>query len=142
MAGDFGGDNEAANAVAENFRVIRERIAEAARASGRKADDVRLLAVSKTQPLEKILRARAAGQTLFGENYVQEWQQKHAAAPDVSWHFIGSLQRNKVKFLVGKVDVIQSVDRIPLVDAVARAAVEKGVRQKILLQVNIGDETS
>ena len=107
-----------------------------------KKTSVSLLAASKYQDIEKIRALHALGVRSFGENYVQEFQTKLNGFNDCNWHFIGALQKNKAKILVGRVDTIQSVDRVSLLDTLDRLSESLGCRQKILLQVNIGGEAS
>lgn len=105
------------------------------------APDVRLIAVSKTKPVEAVREAYEAGQRAFGENKVQELMQKIDQLPaDIEWHFIGNLQRNKVKYLDERIHLIHSVDRISLAQEIDRQARKKGYIQNILLEVNIGRE--
>jgi len=129
--------------IAGNLLEIRERIRLAAERSGRDPAAVRLVAVSKTQPAEAVAAAREAGHGLFGENYVQEFLDKARQLPDsVEWHFIGSLQSNKVKYIAGLVSLIHSVDRISLAREIDRQWEKTGTICDILLQVNIsGEET-
>jgi pyridoxal phosphate enzyme (YggS family) len=104
---------------------------------------VRLIAVSKTQPAEAVCEAARAGQRLFGENYVQELTAKTAAVTEtVEWHFIGSLQSNKVRQIAGLVSLIHSVDRLTLAEEIARQWGRLGMVCDILIQVNIALETS
>ena len=98
------------------------------------------MAVSKTKPIQLIQEARVAGQTVFGENYVQEAIDKINQLPLVEWHFIGSLQTNKARAVVGKFALIHSVDRLKLAVALNSAAVTAGIVQPILLQIHIGEE--
>jgi len=127
--------------IAANLAQVTARIAEAAKASGRKPEQVRLVAVSKTHGADKVRQALKAGQLLFGENYVQESQAKiPEVGPGASWHFIGHLQSNKAKLAAGLFDVIQSVDRAKLARALDRHAGEQGRRLGVLLQVNVGGE--
>ncbi|MCF8031736.1 MAG: YggS family pyridoxal phosphate-dependent enzyme [Desulfarculaceae bacterium] len=127
--------------IAANLARVTARIAEAAKASGRKSEQVRLVAVSKTHPAEAVKQALAAGQLIFGENYVQESQDKiPAVGLGASWHFIGHLQSNKAKVAAELFDVIQSVDRIKLARALDRHAGSLGRRLGVLLQVNVGGE--
>jgi len=129
--------------IADNLRSIHERMSSAAIRAGRTPSGVRLVAVSKTQPAEAIRAASEAGQLIFGENYVQELQEKTAQVPaQVEWHFIGSLQTNKVKYVVGLVSLIHSVDRLSLAREINRQWGKNGKTCDILLQVNIsGEET-
>ncbi len=104
-----------------------------------------ILAVSKLQSVEKIRQLHSQGQRLFGENYVQEALDKLDQLKDLSdiqWHFIGRLQKNKVKFVVGHFHLIHSVDSFELAQVISRKAQETGGRQKILLQLNLADEAS
>jgi hypothetical protein len=129
--------------VAGNLKQIEERIRTAAQRVGRNPDSVRLVAVSKTQPAEAVKAALEAGQQLFGENYVQEFLEKAQQLPEcVEWHFIGSLQSNKVKYLAGLTTLIHSVDRLSLAREIDRQWEKIGRPCDILLQVNIsGEET-
>jgi pyridoxal phosphate enzyme (YggS family) len=106
---------------------------------------VTLVAVSKTHPVEAIRQAYAAGQRDFGENYVQEWREKAAALadlPGLAWHFIGSLQTNKVKYLAGRVALVHTVDREELGREIARRWEKAGARARVLVEVNLGGEAS
>ncbi|MCX7977396.1 MAG: YggS family pyridoxal phosphate-dependent enzyme [Bdellovibrionaceae bacterium] len=113
--------------------------------SGRRAEDVCLVAVSKLQSLEAITALYQQGQRDFGENYVQEWSKKadhFEKTHNISWHFVGHLQRNKVRQVVGRVQLIHSVDSLPLAAEISHRASLRGERQKILLQVNVSSESS
>jgi pyridoxal phosphate enzyme (YggS family) len=104
-----------------------------------------LVAVSKYQPAEAIREAFAAGQRDFGENYVQEWREKADALADLPglvWHFVGSLQTNKVKYLAGRVGLIHTVDREELGREIARRWEKAGARARVLVEVNLGGEAS
>lgn len=129
--------------IQTNLEEIRARMAAACARAGRDPASVRLVAVSKTKPAPLIEQAAAAGQTLFGENYVQEFVAKteQVAAP-VTWHFIGSLQSNKVKYLRGKVALIHSVDRLSLAKEIDRQWRKLDRPVDILLQLNLGQEAS
>jgi hypothetical protein len=129
--------------VKANLQTICDGIEAACRRCGRDPRTVRLVAVSKTKPAAQIDEAAAAGQTLFGESYVQEFVAKaEAIALPVEWHFIGALQTNKVKYLKGHTALIHSVDRYSLAAEIDRqwSALEKPAA--ILIQVNIGEEAS
>ncbi len=126
--------------IAENLNEIRSRIAEACLRAGRSPESVRLIAVSKTKPVSMIREALAAGQKSFGENYVQEAVEKVEQLPEVDWHFIGSLQTNKAKFVVGRFSLVHSVDRQKLADVLAKAAETAGVVQDVLIELNVGGE--
>src|SRR3954451_17796342 len=111
-------------AIADNLRQVRERIANAAIKAGRKPEDVNLVAVSKTKPIEAVRAALAAGQTVFGENRVQEAAEKFPAlrtAHDFKLHLIGGMQTNKARDAVRIADVIETLDRPKLADALAAA---------------------
>ena len=129
--------------IAHNLERIHQRIAAACRRCGRDPLDVQLIAVSKKKPATLIEDALNAGQTLFGESYVQEFVDKHLTVPGpVRWHFIGALQSNKVKYLVGKTELIHSVDRLSLAEEINKQWGKVGAVARILVQVNVGDETS
>lgn len=129
--------------IAENRCAIRENVNRACEKVGR-AFDVQMLAVSKGQPIEKIRAAHQAGHLLFGENYEQEWAEKSAALLDLNltWHFIGHLQSNKVKSVVGKVALIHSLDRDSLAKEIGARASALGVEQAALVEVNVSGEAS
>ena len=128
--------------VEENWKVIRENIAAAAEKSGRGDGDVTFLAATKTVPVEVINRSIALGVANIGENRVQELMEKYDAydLAHSRLHFIGRLQVNKVKYLVGRVAMIQSVDSEKLAGEISRLSVKKGVTTDVLLEVNIGRE--
>ena len=129
--------------IAENLKQVEERIEAACRRAGRDCGSVRLVAVSKTKPAEAIAEAYAAGQRLFGENHAQEIVAKKPVLPeDIRWHFIGNLQKNKVKYLVGNVAMIHSVNSEGLAAEIEKQAAKHGIVQKILLEVNIAGEES
>jgi hypothetical protein len=127
-------------AIADNLRQVRERIANAAIKAGRKPEDVTLVAVSKTKPLEAVKAALAAGQTVFGENRVQEAAEKFPL-PGASLHLIGGLQTNKARDAVRLADVIETLDRARLADAIAAAMLKEARRPALLIEVNTGGET-
>lgn len=127
--------------VAENLGKIRERVRQAALRAGREPDAVRLVAVSKTKPAAAIEEAFACGQQIFGENYVQELVgKKGELPPEISWHFIGNLQSNKVRQIAGMVDLIHSVDRLSLAGEIDRQWGALGKVCEVLIQVNISRE--
>ncbi len=130
--------------IADNLRRVRDRIATAALAAGRRPEDVTLIAVSKTKPAEAVAAALAAGQTVFGENRVQEAAGKfpvlQAAHPDLRLHIIGGLQTNKARDAVRLADVIETLDRPRLADAIAAAMEKESRRPRLLVEVNTGDE--
>ena len=130
--------------IAQNIARIRQQIAEAAHAAGRDPKEILLCAATKMNDADAVRQAVAAGVDLCGENRVQELTQKLSedAYRGAPVHFIGHLQTNKVKQVVGKVDLIQSVDSMRLLDAIQKEAARQGLRQDILLEVNIGSEES
>lgn len=129
--------------IARRLQHVRGRIAEAARRGGRGPEAVRLVAVSKLQPTERVQAAYAAGQRVFGENYVQEGQDKAAALPaDAEWHLIGPLQTNKARHVPGVFAWVQTVDRGKVARALHRHARRQGRTLEVLLQVNWTGEAS
>lgn len=130
--------------IAENLAEVKGRIAQAARRSGRTPEDVTLVVVTKKVEVSRILEAISAGATELGENYVQEavakWQAIGSAG--VQWHFIGHLQKNKVKQAVKVFDLIQSVDSLPLAQEIGKRALDQGRIMDVLIEVRIsGEET-
>lgn len=130
------------SAIAEHLRAVRRRVADAADVAGRDPDDVTLVAVTKTVGIEEVRQAVAAGCHDFGENRVQEFVGKHGLFPDERWHFIGTLQSNKARDVVGRAHLIHSVDSLKLLGVIDRHALEAGVVQPVLLQVNVSAEES
>ena len=130
--------------IAENVASIRARIDAAARAAGRDPREIKLCAATKMNGAEAVRQAIAAGVDLCGENRVQELtaKQQENAYTGAPVHFIGVLQTNKVRQVVGKVDVIQSVDRVKLLEAIQKEAAKQGIVQDIYLEVNVGGEES
>lgn len=131
-----------AESVRERVQDVIERIARAAARSGRPAESIRLVAVSKTQPAERVAEAYAAGLRVFGENYVQEAEGKIHALPDAEWHLIGKLQGNKVKKAVSLFGWIQTIDSQKLLADVSRRCAEGGISLPVLVEVNLGGEGS
>ncbi|MEL6250975.1 MAG: YggS family pyridoxal phosphate-dependent enzyme [Bacteroidota bacterium] len=126
--------------IAENLKDIQQKIKKAALDAGREEDSVRLIAVSKTKPLELIHAAYAEGQMDFGENRVQELREKHPELPEAHWHMIGSLQRNKVKYIAPFIYLIHSVDSRRLLVEIEKQAAKNERTISCLLQLNISDE--
>lgn len=125
--------------VIENYKNAMSRLETALEESGRSRKDVLVIGASKTMPIERILFVRDnTDVTIFGENRVQELLEKYT--PDVRWHFIGQLQTNKVKYIIDKVELIHSVDRLSLLQEIDRQAKKHGKVQDILIEVNIGGE--
>ncbi len=123
------------------YREVLERVRDASRRYGREGE-VRLVAVSKAQPIERLLAARDEGCGLFGENYAQELLGKIERIPGVEWHFIGHLQSNKVKAILPHVALVHSVDRPRLLSEIDRRARALGRVQPILIEVNVGNEAT
>ena len=130
--------------IAENIAKIRAQMQEAALAAGRDPQSILLCAATKMNDADAVRQAIAAGVDVCGENRVQELTQKLSehAYDGAPVHFIGHLQTNKVKQVVGKVDLIQSVDSLHLLQAIQKEAARQGIRQDVLLEVNIGQEES
>jgi PLP dependent protein len=126
--------------VAANLASVRGRIAAAAEQAGRRPVDVQLIGVTKTHPPELCLAALAAGLVDLGENRVQELLAKHPHVPGARWHLVGRLQRNKAKDVVGRQVLVHSLDRRSLATALSRRAADAGVVQRVLVQVNVGDD--
>lgn len=129
--------------LGENYRRVKENIRKACETAGRNEQDVTLLAVSKTRPVDMLLDVYQAGARDFGENKVQELVDKIPQLPsDIRWHMIGHLQRNKVKYIVDKVYLIHSVDSLRLAEEISREAVKKQTEVNILIEVNVAQEES
>jgi len=129
--------------VRENYARIREAVNTAALKCGRDPNEITLMAVTKTVAPEIVNCAIDCGIRFLGENRVQEYQSKRELYhPDAQVHFIGHLQANKVKYLIGNVAMIHSVDRMSLAQEINRCAMKHGIRQDVLLEVNIGGEES
>ena len=127
--------------IRENMRAVEDRIAAACQEAGRKPEDVTLIAVSKTKPVEMLREAYECGCRDFGENKVQELLDKYEVMPrDIRWHMIGHLQRNKVKYIVDKVYLIHSVDSLRLAEEISKEAGKKNVCVNILVEVNVANE--
>lgn len=139
-------DKERIDTIVHNLGKVRRSIEDLAREAGRDPASIKLVAVSKNFPLEDLEAALRTGQRFFGENRVQELLAKLVEAEDreleCDWHMIGRLQTNKVKYLLGKVALIHSVDRIRLMNTIQRLAAQKSLVQDILLQVNVSGEES
>lgn len=131
------------NMIRENLNTVTDKIKNAAAETGRKPEEVTLIAVSKTKPLAMIEEAYACGCRDFGENKVQELCDKYELLPkDIRWHLIGHLQRNKVKYVVGKTCLIHSVDSLRLAEEIQKEAEKKQTDVDILIEVNMAGEES
>lgn len=129
--------------IIENIEKVRENIRKACEKSGRNIEDITLIAVSKTKPISAIKDALPSGILDYGENKVQELSDKYDELPkDIRWHMIGHLQRNKVKYLVGKVDMIHSVDSLRLAEQIEKEFAKKDIICNILIEVNMAQEES
>lgn len=127
----------------ENYSIVRENILKACEKAGRDPESVKLIAVSKTKPAEDIEEIYSLGQRDFGENKVQELSQKIEILPDdIKWHLIGHLQHNKVKYIIGKTELIHSVDSERLALTVSKEAVKHNVTADVLIEVNVAGEES
>ena len=122
---------------------VEARIQAACRRAGRSRDEVTLIAVSKTKPVETLREAYDLGVRVFGENKVQELTAKNEALPDdIHWHMIGHLQTNKVKYIIDKVDLIHSVDSLKLAETIEKEAEKHALTADILVEVNVAQEES
>ena len=129
--------------IRDNIMEVRRRIAAACERSGRDPEEVRLIAVSKTKPVSMIEEAVAAGQNIFGENRPQELRDKYALLPSsLQWHMIGHLQKNKIKYVVGRACMIHSIDSLDLAEAVNEQAAKSHVIMPVLVEVNAAGEES
>ena len=127
----------------ENLEKVEENIQAACDRAGRKRDEVTLIAVSKTKPVEMLREVYDTGIRQFGENKVQEMCDKMEVLPDnIKWHMIGHLQRNKVKYIAGKVELIHSVDSIRLAKQISDEAQKQSIEILVLLEVNVAREES
>ncbi len=130
--------------VAQSLKRVRKKIELAAQRAGRDPRSIKLVAVTKEAPIELIHQAIKAGQQDFGENRAQDFLPKHEALLQypINWHFIGYLQRNKVKKVSGKVVLIQSVDRLSLAQEIEKQASKEGLVQEVLVEVNVAGEAT
>jgi PLP dependent protein len=129
--------------IAENFRKVEEKIAETCARCGRNRSEIRLIAVSKTQPIEIINEALLAGFKDFGENKAQELRDKSELINgDFRWHFIGHLQTNKIKYLIKCTDYIHALDTIKLAEEISRKAGQINKKQNVLLEIKTSNEAT
>ncbi len=127
--------------LTQNYDKVQEYIDVACQNAGRDREQVQLIAVSKTKPVEMLAELYEYGCRDFGENKVQELVEKYETLPkDIRWHMIGHLQRNKVKYIVDKVYLIHSVDSLRLAEEISKEAVKKNVTVNILIEVNVAEE--
>ena len=129
--------------IAENLERVRSQIADAAKKSGRSFDDIELVAISKTHEAEKVRAALDAGQQVFGESRVQEARAKIPLLPSAArWHFVGRLQKNKIRHALPLFELFHSVDSVGLARDMNRIAEEEGLHPRVLLEVNVAGEGS
>ncbi|RNC29497.1 MAG: hypothetical protein AWM53_00495 [Candidatus Dichloromethanomonas elyunquensis] len=127
--------------IEQSLAVVRRKIKETMEKAGRAAEPLKLVAVSKTVPEERVLEAYHAGQKIFGENKVQEWEKKYRVLPtDCEWHVIGRLQTNKIKYLNQHVALIHSLDRFNLLEKLNEEGKARNIVWKTLLQVNVAGD--
>ncbi len=127
--------------IKENIVSVQKNIDKACNSGNRNAEEVTLIAVSKTKPVSMLMEAYECGCREFGENKVQELVDKYEVMPkDIKWHMIGHLQRNKVKYIVDKVTLIHSVDSLKLAEEISKEALKKQVQVPILIEVNVAGE--
>jgi PLP dependent protein len=131
------------NSIAENLERVRDQVAQAAARAGRAVEEIELVAITKTHPAGKVREAIEAGQTLFGESRVQEARAKIPELPsNIRWHFVGHLQKNKVRHALPLFEMIHSVDSLGLAEDIDRIAQEEGLHPRVLLEVNVAGEGS
>jgi pyridoxal phosphate enzyme (YggS family) len=129
--------------IAENLEHVRERIAHAAAKASRSADNVELVAIAKTHPAEKVREAFEAGHALFGESRVQEARAKIPELPsNLRWHFVGHLQKNKIRHALPLFELFHGVDSLALAQEMNRIAADEGMHPRVLLEVNVAEEGS
>jgi len=128
--------------VAENIKYVKDRIQVACKRANRDSRDIILIGVSKTHPIEKLIEANEAGIEVFGESKAQELMEKFEQLQGVKWHFIGHLQKNKVKYIIDKVELIHSLDDIELAQEIDKRAKNIDKVMDVLIQINIGKEES
>ena len=129
--------------IAENLERVREQIAQATAKAGRAGDEIQLVAITKTHDAEKVREAIEAGQILFGESRVQEARAKIPELPsNLRWHFVGHLQKNKIRHALPLCEMIHSVDSLALAEDINRIAEEEGMHPRVLLEVNVAGEGS
>lgn len=131
------------NSIAENLEHVRDQMAQAAAKAGRAFEEIQLVAITKTHPAEKVREAIEAGQTVFGESRVQEARAKIPELPsNIRWHFVGHLQKNKIRHALPLFEMIHSVDSLALAQDINRVAQEEGLHARVLLEVNVAGEGS
>ena len=126
----------------KNVRDLFERVRKACAQAGRPESEISVVPATKCVPVDVIEQLPALGLFAAGENRIQEFRQKYRADSPLAWHIIGALQTNKVKYAVGKVAMIQSADRLPLIDEIDRLSEKNGIVTDVLIEVNIGAEVN
>jgi pyridoxal phosphate enzyme (YggS family) len=131
------------NSIQGNLERVRKQIAHAAAKAGRAIDEIELVAITKTHPAEKVREAIEAGQTLFGESRVQEARTKIPELPsNLRWHFVGHLQKNKIRHALPLFELFHGVDSLALAQEINRVAADEGMHPRVLLEVNVAGEGS
>ena len=128
--------------ISKNLDIIRNNIEKACMKANRKIDDIDIIGVTKTIDIERIKILKELGISTFGENKAQEFLEKYDEVGNVSWHFIGNLQTNKVKYIIDKVNLIQSVNSFRLLEEINKRALNSNIVMPILLEINIANEQS
>lgn len=128
--------------ISKNLDIIRNNIEKACIKANRKIDDIDIIGVTKTIDIERIKILKELGINTFGENKAQEFLEKYDEIDNVSWHFIGNLQTNKVKYIIDKVNLIQSVNSFRLLEEINKRALNSNIVMPILLEINIANEQS
>jgi PLP dependent protein len=129
--------------IAENLERVREKVAQAAVKAGRTADEIELVAITKTHPAERVREAVEAGHALFGESRVQEARAKIPELPStLRWHFVGHLQKNKIRHALPLFELFHGIDSLALAEEMNRIAADEGMHPRILLEVNVAGEGS
>ena len=129
--------------ITENLHDVEQKIQEACKKANRAREEITLIAVSKTKPVEMLQEVYRCGVRDFGENKVQELSEKHPQLPqDINWHLIGHLQTNKVKQVIDKATLIHSVDSVHLAEVIEKEAAKKDITSNILIEVNVAEEES
>ena len=129
--------------IADNLARVCQQIAQAAAKAGRAIDEIEVVAITKTHPAEKVREAIEAGQTLFGESRVQEARAKIPELPsNLRWHFVGHLQKNKIRYALPLFELFHGVDSLALAQEMNRIAVDEGMHPRVLLEVNVAGEGS
>ena len=131
------------SSIPQNLERVRKQIAHAAAQAGRATDEIELVAITKTHPVEKVREAIEAGQTLFGESRAQEARAKIPELPsNIRWHFVGHLQKNKIRHALPLFELFHGIDSFALAQEINRVAADEGMHPRVLLEVNVAGEGS